>query len=342
MDSEAEDCSSSNVSSSDLELRVDMNGDQNTNHKNGDHQVTISEDALLLDIQMTGDNSKSVENSCEDSILVLDNKGIKSSNNSKDEAIISRELISEALELRPVNSGPKTEARKELKSEANGETNGKEATGKDGNPPAQRRMSLRPRAAPKKYADNEQSSGDEQKPDPPVAKDPLEIPLGKNSSTVLIRRSPTAAVAMLRSPPVNKSPIKPMTKVIRPPPELIKAPINNKISISPATSVTVIPRSKENSATPANKSGFVVVDTQSILKGKSSVPVNSVQASVTVSAVPSPLRAATLPSKSVTAPASSNPSRRITPSINANAAAATVTSTQPDPFESLGKTIFFV
>ena len=295
---------------------------------------------------MTGDNdnSKSSENSCEDSIVVLDNtsKGIKSSNNSKDEATISRELISEALELRPVNSGPKTEARKELKSEANGETNGKETTGKDGNPPAQRRMSLRPRAAPKKYADNEQSSGDEQKSDPPVAKDPLEIPLGKNSSTVLIRRSPTAAIAMLRSPPVNKSPIKPMTKVIRPPPELIKAPINNKISISPATSVTVIPRSKENSATPSNKSGFVVVDTQSILKGKSSVPVNSVQASVTVSAVPSPLRAAALTSKSVTAPASSNTARKNTPSINANAAAATAISTQPDPFESLGKITVFL
>ena len=75
MDSEAEDCSSSNVSSSDLELRVDMNGDQHTNHKNGDHQVTISEDALLPDIQMTGDNdnSKSSENSCDDSSVVLDN-----------------------------------------------------------------------------------------------------------------------------------------------------------------------------------------------------------------------------------------------------------------------------
>ena len=313
-------------------MRVEMNGD-NKPHKNGDHQVT--EDVLLLPDGPTADSStKSDEDSCEDPPVEVEppkKTPNESSKSYKDAETISRELLSEALELKPVNPAVKLDALKEQqsKNDANGDANGKESLLKDGKPLIQRRMSLRNRAAPKKYSDDQEaaSSSDEVDKDPLATKDPLEIPLGKHSSTVLIRKSPTAAVSMLRSPP--KSPVKLFGKVTRPPPELIKAPLGNKISISPATSVTVVPRSKENSAS-SNKSGYVVVDTQNILKGKSSVPVNSVQASVTVSAV-APSTKATV-TKSVTAPASSAASRK-----PASSNAHTASSTPPDPFESLGQ-----
>lgn len=340
MESEPEDGSNSVVSNSDLELQMDMNGDPNTQQKNGNHELVEDDDALPDD--HTGDVLDSDGNSSA-STVTSDNskKGRTSEKNKslKDDNMVSRELLSEALELRPVNPAVKSDTVKaqEPKLEINGDANGRELLSKEGKPPVQRRMSLRPRAAPKKYADMEGSSDDELKSDPLAAKDPLEIPVGKNSAAVLIRKSPTAAVTLLRSPPGNKSPVKTMTKVARPPPELIKAPITNKISISPATSVTVVPRSKENNSDrlvtgSTNKSGFVVVDTQSILKRKSSVPASSVQASVTVSAVPSPPKAAALSARPATAPVSSNASSRKLPPTNT---ASTMHST-PDPFESLG------
>lgn len=335
MDSEPEDGRNSNNSTSDLKVGVEVNG-EHTPHKNGNHQVT--EDALVLPGGQAADSTEKSESSCEKAVPVADsseNSTDERNNSFKDAETISRELLSEALELKPVNpSRVKPDASKEQqsKNETNGDANGKESVLKDGKPLVQRRMSLRTRAAPKKYSDDQEgvSSDEEMDKDPLAAKDPLEIPLGKHSSTVLIRKSPNAAVTMLRSPP--KSPVK-LTKVTRPPPELIKAPLSNKLSISPATSVTVVPRSKENSVA-SNKPGFVVVDTQSILKGKSSVPAHSVQASVTVSAVAPSTKAPV--SKSVTAPASSTASRKSAPS-NVHASL----SAPSDPFESLGQFSLF-
>ena len=128
--------------------------------------------------------------------------------------------------------------------------------------PLQRRMSLRPRSAPKKYVDVESDSDEEvpiQKFPPDLPKDPLAIPLGKNSSIVLIRKptgggdsgasiSPVKYGSPAASNNNQKSHGVKLTKVTRPPPELIKAPISQqqqhhaKLSVSPATTVTVVPR----------------------------------------------------------------------------------------------------
>ena len=109
--------------------------------------------------------------------------------------------------------------------------------------------------------------------------------------------------------------------VTRPPPELIKAPILSKISIASA-SVTVVPRSKENHSS----SGFVVVDTQSILKGKNAAPVSNVPLSMTVSAIPPMPKVMPKP---ISSPVSSSANRKRT-----NASSSNCTSLL-DPFESL-------
>ena len=214
------------------------------------------------------------------------------------------------------------DATNEATSDVNGDTKN-ETPSKDkkgGNLP-QRRMSLRPRAAPKKYTDAELSSDEEVK-DPLATKDPLAIPilLGKNSSTVLIRKSPTAVTVKTNKPAMK------VTKVTRPPPELIKAPISNKISISPATTVTVVPRSKEN---PSSNSGFVIVDTQSILTGKGPVAISSAPSSVTVSAVPSVPKPTPRPATAATIVGPKKPAV-----VHSNAVSL------PDPFESLGNFFF--
>ena len=181
-------------------------------------------------------------------------------------------------------------------------------------------MSLRHQAAPKKYAEADRSGDDDVK-DPLVsAKDHLKIPLQKKSPTMLIRKSPIAAV-VVKSTPKSVSPDK-MTKVTRPPPEFIKSLILSKIPISSA-SVTSMPQSKENDSS----SGFVVVDIESILKRKNAVPFSNVPASATVSAVP-PLPKV-MP-KPIPPPVSSSANRKSTNSSSSNS------TSLPDPFESLG------
>lgn len=148
----------------------------------------------------------------------------------------------------------------------------------------QRRMSLRSRSTPKKYLDEE----DELKET--VDKDPLEVTPVKSPvqrATVTISKSP---VKML----------KPM-KVIRPPPELIKAP---KLPISSSTSVTVVPRKLSS-------------DVDLVLKPR---PVSS--PSVTVSTVPPP--------KPVPKPVQPPPVRK----SSANG------SVKADPFDTLGMFTF--
>jgi hypothetical protein len=92
----------------------------------------------------------------------------------------------------------------------------------------------------------------------------------------------------------------------------------------------VVPRSKENNS----NSGFVVIDTQSILKGKNAAPVSNVPASVTVSAVPPTPKAMPKP---IPPPVTSSASRKSTNSSISNS------TSLPDPFESLGiRFIYFV
>ena len=312
MDSETEDSSSINGSTKDVEEKMEINGEVNTPQENGKHPIVVADDSPL-DEQVAG---KSACEMLEDPISVI--KAHTVENDQTGQQIELSELDS----THPLH---KEEFADETKADANGEVKSVSLLGKDGKPIIQRRMSLRPRAAPKKYADADASSDDDLK-DPLATKDPLEIPLGKNSSTVLIRKSPIAATTLLKLP--SKSPVK-MTKVTRPPPELIKAPILSKISISSATSVTVVPRSKENNS---NNSGFVVVDTQSILKGKTAATVSNVPASVTVSAVPSTPKPVPKPAPP---PVTSSANRKSTISSNSNNSSSLLPQ---DPFESLGNT----
>ena len=73
--------------------------------------------------------------------------------------------------------------------------------------------------------------------------------------------------------------------------------------------------------------GFVVVDTQSVLKGKNAAPVSNVPASVTVSAVPPIPKVMPKP---IPPPVSSSANRKNTNSSSSNS------TSLPDPFESLG------
>ena len=183
-------------------------------------------------------------------------------------------------------------------------------------------MSLRHQAAPKKYAEADRSGDDDVKEPLVSAKDHLKIPLQKNSPTMLIRKSPIAAV-VVKSTPKSASPDK-MTKVTRPPPEFIKALILSKIPISSA-SVTSMPQSKEKNSS----SEFVVVDIESILKGKNAAPFSNVPASATVSAVPLIPYPKVIP-KPITLPVSTSANRKSTNSSSSNS------TSLPDPFESLG------
>jgi hypothetical protein len=184
-------------------------------------------------------------------------------------------------------------------------------------------MSLRHQAAPKKYAEADRSGDDDVK-DPLVsAKDHLKIPLQKKSPTMLIRKSPIAA-EVVKSTPKSVSPDK-MTKVTRPPPEFIKALILSKIPISSA-SLTSMPQSKENDSS----SGFVVVDIESILKGKNAAPFSNFPASATVSAVPISYISPKVMPKPIPPPVSTSANRKSTNSSSSNS------TSLPDPFESLG------
>lgn len=311
MDSELEDGSNINNSIGDDENQVEINGEVNTPQENGKHEVIVADDSPLI-IEQDG-KSDNDEASDEDPISV--NNSIKEGTN---QIALRKELSSKDVHsIQPIQTDELNDGIKA--GDANGEAKGN--LGKDGKPIVQRRMSLRTRATPKKYADTEGSNDDDLK-DILAAKDPLEIPLGKNSSTVLIRKSPSVAVTVQKTP--LKSPVK-MTKVTRPPPELIKAPILSKISISPATSVTVVPRSKENNS---GNSGYVVVDTQTILKGKNPTQVSNVPASVTVSAVPIPPKP--LPKSLPSVASTVNRKSTLSASIPNP-------SSLPDPFESLGK-----
>ncbi len=320
MDSEPEESSSINDFTKDVEGKMEINGEVTTPQENGKHTVAVANDSSLQDEQVPCKSaSREFCEFSEDPISV-----IKSTTTEKDQIGKTNELcITEEVDL--TQSFHKEEFLDESKADANGEVKGASVLGKEGKPVIQRRMSLRPRAAPKKYLDADGSSDDDK--DPLAPKDPLEIPLGKNSSTVLIRKSPISSTTLLKTPP--KSPVK-ITKVTRPPPELIKAPILSKISISSATSVTMVPRSKENNS---NNSGFVVVDTQSILKGKNAATVSSVPASVTVSAVPQIPKPVPKPAPS---PVTSSANRKSTTSFSSNNS-----SSLPDPFESLG-TFFLI
>lgn len=311
MNSDPEDLKKILDSTEDAEIKMEMNGDVTTPQENGKHQTVVVDGSSPVDEEVAS-ISKSAA-SCEDSLSVIEAK--------TGEQI----LVGQKKELPSKNVGLEESIQKEKMDETmadvNGQSKAPSAISKDGKPPVQRRMSLRQRAAPKKYSEADGNSDDDVKDQSASVKDPLEIPLGKNSSTVLIRKSPIASV-VVKSPPKPLSPVK-MTKVMRPPPELIKAPILSKISISSATSVTVVPRSKENNSS----SRFVVVDTQSILKGKNATSASNVPASVTVSAVP-PLPK-TMP-KPTPPPTTSSASRKNITSSNSNS------TSLPDPFESLG------
>ena len=316
MDSELEDCNNDS-NSKDLELAA-MNGGVKAPQKNGKHEA-LGEKSLLPGNHVSN-NIKIDGSSCEDPLSVK--KINKTASISEIKGVSDNVIVTIEKSTAGTSIAEEVKSSCKPKEETNGDVQ-VTILSKDEKPPIQRRMSLRSRAMPKKYADAD--GGDEEPKDPLATKDPLEIPLGK--STVLIRNSSAPSqLTVMKSP--SKSPIK-LTKVTRPPPELIKAPIANKISISSATSVTVVPRSKENHAT--NNSGFVVVDTQSILKGKTSLAVNThVPASVTVSAVPSLPKAVPKPSPT--------PSPASAPVVKKSASSANNNSTSlPDPFESLGK-----
>lgn len=249
-----------------------------------------------------------------------------------DDSLTTGEQVSNKCEAQESPKLDRDQEKHEVQEGDKSQVNGEEKSlGKDGKPLVQRRMSLRPRAAPKKYADAEANNSDEDvRTEPAVlvaAKDPLEIPLGRNSSTVLIRKSgPVAATVTVSKSPAKllANPAVKMTRVTRPPPELIKAPILPKISISSSTSVTVVPRSKDNSTT----SGFVVVDTQSILKGANT--------SVTVSAVPAAVKPqpVAVPTPPYTPVPSHPPQRKKLPSSH--------NASLPDPFETLGSIHFSI
>lgn len=316
MDSELEDCNGSE----DSQVLVEMNGHLKSPQKNGNHDgdnQTADQNSLLPDEHIGSNTSR--DDTCakkeEDPLSMK--KANKTTSENK--IVTGTVKVNNDKEKRGAGISDEGNSLSKPKADTNGDAQMQTLT-KDGKPLVQRRMSLRSRAMPKKYADAE--ACDEEPKDPLATKDPLEIPLCK--STVLIRNAPTPSQLTVTKSP-NKSPIK-LTKVIRPPPELIKAPIANKISISSATSVTIVPRAKENHST--NNSGYVVVDTQSILKGKTSITASTVPASVTVSAVPS------LP-KSVPklAPTPVNVS---TP-VNKKTVSSANSSSLPDPFESLGE-----
>ena len=317
MDSEPEDCNGSK----DLELLVEMNGDLKSPQKNGNHDILVEQNSdKHISSNTSSDGSSSKE---EDPLSV---KKVNKTTTSENTNATETEKVNNDKEKSDASISDEASSLSKPKVDTNGDAQ-VQTLSKDGKPLIQRRMSLRSRAMPKKYADAEGS--DEEPKDPLATKDPLEIPLSK--STVLIRNASTPSQLTVTKS-TNKSPIK-LTKVTRPPPELIKAPIANKISISSATSVTIVPRAKENHST--NNSGYVVVDTQSILKGKASVTASTVPASVTVSAVPSlpksvPKLAPT--SATVLAPVNKKPAS----SANNNSASL------PDPFESLGEFFKFM
>ena len=297
-----------------------MNGDEGSPRENGSSkQVSESVDKTDKMIPESEDSSSKTLKSDNSSVDISEKDGVTA---AADEAA-HKEDVASGKSLKKVAPKHTTDAEGaditvDKIHDANGEAK-KEEVGKEekekGSLP-ERRMSLRPRATPKKYKDTEISSDEEGVKDPLATRDPLAIPSNKNATAVLIRKSPTTVT----TPKVgSKAPIK-LTKLTRPPPELIKAPLSNKISISPATTVTVVPRSRENTS---SKSGFVIVDTQSILTGKGPVAVSSVPASVTVSAVPS---LSTVRAQTKLMPAS----------VLAPKKAALVQPSLPDPFESLG------
>lgn len=253
-------------------------------------------------------------------------KDLKKSDNSSVDISVTRDSkAAGAVEEKPVRNHSVEEAGQV--SDTNGDLKSGDVSkedSKDGAP--QRRMSLRPRAAPKKYKDPELSSDDDLD-DPLATRDPLAIPLSKSATTVLVRKSPTTLVGTPK--PGGKTPVKAAGKVTRPPPELIKAPTSSKILISPATTVSLVPRSKENSKPTG---GFVIVDTQSILTGKGPVAVSSAATGGSAAAAPSVTVSAVS-----TKQASSN--KLIAPSILASKKTAPPqvnSASLPDPFESLG------
>ena len=235
----------------------------------------------------------------------------------------------------------------------------------------QRRMSLRQRAAPKKYVEVQEESDEDPLAIPTPNHKSVATPTPKSTTSPALTASPTAAgrrrleptlklgandgkndvgLVVATSPSLRTTPVKapPLAKLVkstsmtRPPPELIKAPTSThtvsasaanaaKLAVSPATTVTVVPRSKEN-ANP----GFVIVDTQSILTGKGPVAVNTVPASVTVSAVPAlssaghVLHGRSKSGSSVLVNRQKATASLLSSSSSGNAAAVT------DPFEALG------
>jgi len=288
---------------------VEMNGIQ----ENGSPKQ-VSEDKMTTS-EEDGSSGKDLKKSENSSVDISVTKDLKAAGEDSEDKSVCNHSVEEAGQVSDTNG--------DLKS---GEVSKEDS--KDGQP--QRRMSLRPRAAPKKYKDPEVSSDDDLN-DPLAVKDPLAIPISKSAATVLIRKSPTTLVGAPKS--VGKTPIKAIGKVTRPPPELIKAPASSKILISPATTVSLVPRSKENSK---QSGGFVIVDTQSILTGKGPVAVSSATITATTTA------AAATPSVTVSAVSTKQTSsnKLIAPSIltTKKAPPAQVNSASlPDPFESLGK-----
>lgn len=315
MDSELEDCNDSK----DLEL-LEMNGDLKSPQKNGNHDMLTDQNSLLPDEHISSNTSDGSSTKEEDPLSV---KKINKTTTSENKIVATETVkVNNDKEKAGASISDETGSQSKPKADTNGNAQ-VQTLSKDGKPLIQRRMSLRSRAMPKKYADADGS--DEEPKDPLATKDPLEIPLGK--STVLIRNASTPSQLTVTKS-ANKSPIK-LTKVTRPPPELIKAPIANKISISSTTSVTIVPRAKENHST--NNSGYVVVDTQSILKGKTSIVGSTVPASVTVSAVPSLPKSVAPKLASTHATVSAPVNKKSTSSANNNSASL------PDPFESLGE-----
>ena len=285
--------------------KTDDLGEMNGVQENGNpKQVSEGKMTTDEDDASGGKDSKTSDNSSVDISVTKDSKAT----GATEEKPVSNHSTEEAGQVSDTNG--------DLKS---GDTSKEES--KDGLP--QRRMSLRPRAAPKKYKDPEVSSDDELD-DPLATMDPLAIPSNKNAATVLVRKSSTTLAVTPKSG--AKIPVKVVGKMTRPPPELIKAPASSKILISPATTVSLVPRSKDNSK---QSGGFVIVDTQSILTGKgpgavSSAAATSAAPSVTVSAVSSKQTSAKVVAPSILASKKPAPAQVTAPSL-------------PDPFESLGK-----
>ena len=319
MSSETED----SMNAAEDSHNTEMNGDVPSPAENGNNKENVTEDVIVE--EKSGENNTSKNGSTADKLQKEvgpsdDSSRDVSNSHSKDKVEADDSVLVEDDDvIEEVTNERNGEDKDHLDDESGGKE-GKKGTG-------QRRMSLRPRAAPKKYVDVEESSDDDVK-DPLATKDPLAIPLGKNSSTVLIRKSLSPTTASVSVKPSGKPPLK-IGKVTRPPPELIKAPSLHKLSVSPSTTVTVVPRSKEN-ANP----GFVIVDTQSILTGKGPVAVSTVPASVTVSAVPPVQVTPKQPSRttSLTASASTTVMTTVKKTTSSNATAHSL----PDPFEALG------